>query len=59
MIFNLLSECLPYPFHPKGEPRFMVSYPLCFVLKSVSFFSLSNACFLQINSLRTTHNVPN
>ena len=36
MIFNLLSECLPYPFHPKGKPRFMVSYPLCFVLKSVS-----------------------
>ena len=59
MIFILFSSAYHSPSTRRGNHCFVVSYPLCFVLKSVSLLSLSNACFLQIKSLHTTHNVPN
>ena len=48
MIFNLLSECLPYPFHPKGGTTLYGQLPALLRAKISVAFSLSNACFLQI-----------
>ena len=56
-----MFECLPYPFHQKGEPAFMVSYSLCFVLNLcvMRLFSPSVQPVSFRKAPHTTLNVPN
>ena len=59
MIFILFSSAYHSLSTRRGEPLLCGQLPALLRAKISVALSLSNACFLQIISLRTTHNVPN
>ena len=62
LLFNDIQSFVRVPtisLPPEGGTTLYGQLPALLRAKISVAFSLSNACFLQIKSLHTTHNVPN